>query len=85
MSSILLDKKEYKVELVEETTPPEGVSDGNWFLYVVGEGKNRVKGKISGTLASATKHAEDFAEKLNERAAKGGSYYNPRNTGNQKK
>ena len=66
MSGVLINRTQYKVELVEETTPPEGLEGGNWFRYVVGEGKARIEGKKPGTLASVKKHAEQFAKELNE-------------------
>ena len=85
MSSVLVNRYEYKVELVEETSPPEGIEGSNWFRYVVGEGKARIEGKKPGTLASVTKHAKEFADELNSRGARGGSVFKPRSTKDQKK
>lgn len=78
MTGVLIKRTEYKVELVEETSPPEGLDGGNWFRYVVGEGKARIEGKKPGTMASVKKHAETFAKELNERGARGGSTFRPK-------
>lgn len=78
MSGVLIRKKNYQVELVEEITTPEGMEGDNWFRYIVGEGKARIEGKQPGNINSVTRHAEEFARELNERGARGGSTYRPR-------
>lgn len=85
MSSVLIKRTQYKLVLVEETNAPAGIEGGNWFRYVVGEGKDRIEGKQPGTLNSVTKHAEAFAEELNSRNARGGSVFKPRSTKDAKK
>lgn len=71
-------KPKYRVEKVEKTTAPEGMSGDNWHRYVVGQGTSKVEGKKPGTLKAVTQHAEAFAEILNSRAGRGGSTYAPR-------
>ena len=65
----------YRVESVEKTSPPEGMPDGDWHRYVIGQGGSKIEGFKPGSLQSVTEHAETFAEDLNARAARGYSTY----------
>ena len=65
----------FKLETVEQTTPPEGIDSGTWFRYVIGRGTSKINGAKLGTLRSVTEHAESVVEDLNERANKHGSIY----------
>ncbi|MFV1992951.1 MAG: hypothetical protein ACC635_03535 [Acidiferrobacterales bacterium] len=72
------NKFKYRVEMVEKTTPPEGLTGDNWYRYVVGQGTSKVEGKKPGTLKGVTQHAEIFASELNLRRGGGSSAYAPR-------
>jgi len=68
----------YKVEKVEQITPPEGMEDKIWHRYVIGRGNSRIEGKAPGSLEEVTQHAETLAEGFNLRRGKGGSTYTTR-------
>lgn len=61
----------YKIECIEETVPPNGMSSGKWYRYVIGEFGNKITGFKEGSLKSVTEYVEAFTENLNERSAKG--------------
>jgi len=65
----------YRVVSVEKTTPPEGMPDGSWYRYVIGQGTSRIEGTRLGSLKAVTRHAEEFAENLDTRASTGYSTY----------
>lgn len=67
--------RKYKVESVEKMDTPEGVPDGTWHKYVIGQGSSRIEGMKSGSLRIVTEHAASVAEDLNSRAAGGNSTY----------
>jgi hypothetical protein len=69
---------------VEATAPPEGITDGNWFEYVITYGKTRMVGKKPGTQKGVTAHANAVVEDLNTRSQKGGSYFAPSQRQNKK-
>ena len=69
-----IDSK-FRVESVEKTDPPEGMPDGEWHRYIVGQGESKIEGYKSGSLVAVTHHAEMFAEDLNARASRGYSVY----------
>jgi hypothetical protein len=66
------DEIEYSVISVDKTTPPEGVSGGSWYRYVVGRGKSTLVGCRTGTRAEVTSHAEALASDLNSRSGRSG-------------
>jgi hypothetical protein len=74
--SNIVDNK-FRVTSIEKTDPPEGM-DGNWYHYVIGRNGSNIEGKRKGTLKGVTKHAEEFADNLNQRGVKGYSSYAPR-------
>ncbi|MBI3771358.1 MAG: hypothetical protein HY272_01435 [Gammaproteobacteria bacterium] len=59
-------KIRYRVMLVEETCPPDGMS-GLWHRYVIGVDEARIEGRKPGSLTDVEKHAELMVEGLNER------------------
>jgi len=71
-------ENKYRVVSVEKTDAPEGMPDGNWHRYVIGQGRSRIEGLKPGSLKTVTQHAETVAEDLNARAAGGNSAYAPR-------
>lgn len=76
--SEMVETEKYRVESVEKAARPEGVPSGDWFRYIIGQGRSRIEGCKSGTLQEVTRHAESVAEDLNNRAANGYSAYAPR-------
>jgi hypothetical protein len=68
----------YLVMSVEESEPPQGVTSGIWYRYVIGRGNSKIEGMKSGTLATVRQHAQTVADDLNARATRGGSFYAPR-------
>ena len=70
-----VNDNKFRVVSVEKTDPPEGMSDGHWHRYVIGQGSSKIEGIRNGSLKAVTQHAETFAEDLNARATKGYSAY----------
>jgi hypothetical protein len=68
----------YRLIKIEKTEPPEGMPDGEWYHYVIGQGRSKIEGIRPGTLKAVTRHAEDFAENLNTRTRSGYSTYSAR-------
>lgn len=69
------DDRMFHVTSVEKSTPPDGISEGDWYHYEISQGPSKINGKRPGTLKSVTEHAEEFVENLNRRAALGYSAY----------
>ena len=70
-----LDRRFFRVINIENTDPPAGVTEGEWYQYTIGHGDSAIHGKRSGSLQSVTRHAEEFAENLNQRTLLGYSAY----------
>ena len=71
---------EFVLESVEETTPPKGEENGQWYSYTIGRGNSVISGKSAGTVRSVTEHAEKIVEDLNSRSNRQGSIYVSRRT-----
>lgn len=65
----------YRIVNIEKTDPPEGIAEGEWYHYQISQGPSKIVGKRAGTLASVTEHAQDYVDKLNQRATSGYSAY----------
>jgi hypothetical protein len=63
------------VTSIEKTEPPAGVTEGEWYQYTIGHGESAIHGRRSGSLQSVTRHAEEYAENLNQRKLLGHSAY----------
>lgn len=77
MTTELNDSKtgsKYRVMSVKKTTTPEGLPDGDWYRYVIGQGLSKIEGLRPGTLKTVTEHANSVAEDLNARGTRGFSY-----------
>ena len=77
MTTELNDSKtgvQYRVMSVEKTATPKGMPGGNWYRYVIGQGRSKIKGLRPGTLKTVTDHAKSVADDLNTRGARGFSY-----------
>lgn len=68
----------YRLMSIEKTKPTEGMSEGDCYRYIIGQGRSQIVCIRSGTLQSVTQYAEAFAENLNSRASKGFSTYSAR-------
>ena len=79
MSDEVLENK-YSVTSIEKTDPPEGVTDGDWYEYVIGTGASEIRGKRSGTKKAVTAYVKEYAENLRQRSALGYSSYTSRKT-----
>jgi len=55
--------------------PPNGVTEGEWYQYIIGEGSSSIRGVRSGSLESVTEYVKEYAENLNQRSALGYSSY----------
>lgn len=71
----------YRLTLVEPTSAPEGMPEGNWHRYVVEHGNSKMNCIRAGTLKEVTQHAEKYVEDLNFRTSKGYSTYAHRKPG----
>lgn len=65
----------YRLTLIEPTSPPEGMPEGDWCRYDVEYGDSKMNCIRAGTLKEVTQHAEAFVEELNLRSSKGYSAY----------
>lgn len=77
MTAELKDSKnsvKYRVMSVKKTATPKGLPEGNWFRYVIGQGRSKIEGLRPGTLKTVTDHANSVANDLNDRGARGYSY-----------
>lgn len=70
-----LDVRKFPVTSIEKTDPPKGVTEGEWYEYVIGHGTSEIKGKRSGSLKSVTAYVKEYAENLDQRSALGYSAY----------
>ncbi len=70
-----LGKRFFCVTSIEKTEPPAGVTEGEWYQYTIGQGESAIHGRRSGSLQSVTRHAEEYAENLNQRTLLGHSAY----------
>ncbi len=68
-------KRFFCVTSIEKTEPPAGVIEGEWYQYTIGHGDSAIHGRRSGSLQSVTRHAEEYAENLNQRTLLGYSAY----------
>jgi len=68
-------ESKFPVASIEKTEPPEGVTEGEWYEYIIGLGASSIKGKRAGSLEAVTEYVEEYADNLNRRAALGYSAY----------
>ncbi len=69
------NRRKFPVTSIEKTEPPKGVTDGEWYEYIIGQGSSAIRGKRSGSLKAVTEYVEDYAENLNQRSTLGYSAY----------
>ena len=65
----------FPITSIEKTDPPDGVTDGEWYEYIIGKGSSAITGKRSGSLKAVTEYVKEYAETLNQRSALGYSSY----------
>ncbi len=68
-------ERKFPVTSIEKTEPPKGVTEGDWYEYVIGQGSSVITGKRAGSLKAVTEYVEEYADNLNRRAALGYSAY----------
>jgi hypothetical protein len=68
-------ESKFPVTSIEKTEPPKGVTEGDWYEYVIGQGSSVITGKRAGSLKAVTEYVEEYADNLNRRAALGYSAY----------
>ena len=68
----------YRVETVETSKAPQGITHGEWCRYVLASERSRIVGRYCGSLSKARRNAEQLAKTLNERARSGKSPWVPR-------
>ena len=60
----------FKVINVEKTLAPEGTA-GTWHQYIIKNQSSTITGSRRGTKREVVQHANDYAERLNERYISG--------------
>ncbi len=68
----------FKLARVEKTLAPEGAEGGNWYRYVLDNGRSTITGQRRGSLKDVTAHAHRYAEQLNARGIGSTSVWAPR-------
>jgi len=70
--------KTYHVVTVEKVEPPAGIDDGSWYRYVIALEDETIVGNRRGTLNQVTQYANECAENLSSRVARGTSSWSSR-------
>ncbi len=70
----------YKVARVEKILAPEGAASGNWYRYVLDNGRAPITGQRKGSLKDVTSYAARYAEQLNARRKSTQSAWAPRSS-----
>ena len=70
--------KTYQVISVEKSDPPVGIEDGSWYRYVIALEGEKIIGNRRGTLKQVREYAEESAENLSSRVARGTSSWSSR-------
>jgi hypothetical protein len=65
----------FPITSIEKTDPPEGVTEGEWYEYIIGIGSSAITGRRAGSLEAVTEYVKEYAENLNQRSALGYSSY----------
>lgn len=68
----------YRVVSIEKADPPQGLAGNIWYQYVIARGTSIIEGMQAGNATEVRKHAEEFADRLNERAKLGVYTYSAR-------
>jgi len=79
----VVTESKFPVTSIEKTEPPAGVTEGEWYEYIIGLGSSAIKGKRAGSLEAVTEYVEEYADNLNRRAALGYSAYAERKPTNK--
>ena len=74
-SDKVVEASKFPITSIEKTDPPDGVTDGEWYEYVIGKGASSIRGRRAGTLQAVTEYVEEYAENLNQRSTLGYSSY----------
>jgi len=71
----VVTENKFPITSIEKTDPPAGVTEGEWYEYIIGKGSSSIRGKRAGRLKEITEYVEEYADNLNQRAALGYSAY----------
>lgn len=67
----------FKLVRVERVDGPDGTR-GQWYRYLLENGRSTITGQRKGSLRDVTAHAERYADQLNARGVNGHSVWAPR-------
>lgn len=59
--------EEYGIVSVEPAKPPRGMVGTGWHCYIIGQGKNNIRGYRRGDISTVTRAVEEIVARLNER------------------
>lgn len=82
-SEDVVTETKFPVTSIQKTEPPAGVTGGEWYEYIIGEGSSSIRGKRAGSLQAVTEYVEEYADNLNRRASLGYSAYAARKPTNK--
>lgn len=60
-------EEDYGIVSVEPVDPPRDMDGTGWHCYVIGQGKNNIRGYRQGDLGTVTRAVEEIVIRLNER------------------
>jgi hypothetical protein len=58
---------QYELVSIDESKPPTGSEDGDWFCYRIAQGENMIVGYRRGTLRTVKRDVKTIVLGLNER------------------
>ena len=59
--------EDYEIVSVEPTGPPKDMDGTDWHCYIIGQGKNKIRGYQQGSLKVVTQSVQEIVMRLNER------------------
>lgn len=63
------DELMFELVSIDETKPPRGSEDGDWFCYRIAQGENMITGYRRGSLRTVKRDVKTIIVGLNERRA----------------
>ena len=69
---VKLNVLKYVLISVDKVNPtPTWLPEGNWYLYIIGQGDSKLEGYKIGSIEAVAEYAETVVENLNERMRTG--------------
>lgn len=59
--------EDYEIVSVEPADPPRGMVGTGWHCYIIGQGKNTIRGYQRGSRKAVAESAQEIVMRLNER------------------